>query len=87
MIYQQPPKPSRLINSTNNNNTVDTKRSPPNLQHIQVIYDSSGNTTDQVIYHSQSQQHPVPERENTSTPSRRHLLEEKRSIDAKVTYS
>ena len=84
MIYQQPPKPSRLLNS-NNNNTIDNKRSPSNMQHIQVIYDSSGNTTDQVIYHAQPQQlSQVSEAEITSNPSRRHLLEEKRSIDAKV---
>merc|ERR1712223_257991 len=78
MIYQQPPKPRRQINSSNNN-TIDNKRSPPNLQHIQVIYDSSGNTSDQLIYHAQPQQHLQSgiEEENTSTP-RRHLLEEKR---------
>ena len=87
MIYQQPPKPSRLVNS-NNNNVIDNKRSPPNMQHIQVIYDSSGNTTDRVIYHAQPQQsNQVSDTENTSNPSRRHLLEEKRSIDAKVNHT
>ena len=86
MIYQQPPKPSRLVNS-NNNNLIDNKRSPSNMQHIKVIYDSSGNTTDRVIYHAQPQQsNPVSDAENTSNPSRRHLLEEKRSIDAKVNH-
>jgi hypothetical protein len=79
MIYQQPPKPSRLLNSN------DNKRSPPNLQHIQVIYDSSGNT-DHVIYHSQPQKGSLMEDDTTSSHSRRPLLEEKRSIDAKVGF-
>jgi hypothetical protein len=82
MIYQQPPKPSRLLNNNDNN-----KRSPPNLQHIQVIYDSTGNT-DHVIYHSPSHKSSLIEEDNNMTSSsRRPLLEEKRSIDAKVHFT
>ena len=77
IIYQQPPKPSRLLNNNDSNN------SPLNLQNVQVIYDSSANTN-HAIYHPQSRNSSVKDDEQSSPHSRRPLLEEKRSIDAKV---
>ena len=77
MIYQQPPKPSTLLTN------VSDKFSPPNLQSAQAMYGSSGNT-DNVIYKSQQDICSIMPEQQTTSHSRRPLLEEKRSIDAKV---
>ena len=81
MIYQQPPKPNKLLNKESD------KFSVPNLSITpQTIYGSGGNTN-KMIYSSRQDSPSVMQEKQAASYPGRSLLEEKRSIDAKVQYA